>query len=465
MNWSQIRPWLGTAARLVLGVVFLVAGWQKMQDPRAFLRAVRAYDATPEWLSHAIAYGLPVFEVCLALLLIFGVVTRFAAAATGVLLVVFIIGIIQAGARGIKLECGCFGGGGPLASNSVHTTYLLDVLRDVLLLLLAVYLVVWPMTRISIDEFLARNDNVEMPSAKRMRSDQGQRKYNAMLEARKSEARTRTRYLLTSMVLIVGLVTVIGIGVQSNRAKITGTISATNASATNGVVLGKSSKVTIDIYEDFQCPYCQQFQESAGADINAMIASNEATVRYHMVSFLDSSSNGNRYSSRAANASFCASDISTSDFLKYHDYLYSTQNGVAIQPAEGSNGRTDADLEGYAKAIGIDGDTLTTFQTCVTSETHKALVEATTETWSKRGYNGTPILVVNGKQISNPSKATLDAAVKAADPTATKGAAVSGAPSIVPDTPSATATDSTGATTSATPTSTTAASPTATPTG
>jgi protein-disulfide isomerase len=440
VNWNQIRPWLGTVARLVLGVVFLIAGWQKMQDPRTFLRAVRAYDASPEWLSHAIAYGMPVLEICLALMLIFGIVTRYAAAVTGVLLAFFLIGIIEVGARGIKLDCGCFGGGGGINSTGQHTTYLLDSARDIGLLALAAFLVLWPLTQISIDEFLARNDNVELPSAKRMRSAQGQRKYNAMLEARRQEARIRNRYLATSLALLVVLVSVIGIGVNSNRAKISGATSATNVSATNGVVLGKPGKVTIDLFEDFQCPICQQLQTNIGADLDALISSGKAEVRFHMVSFLDASSNGNKYSTRAANASYCASDISTGDFLKYHDYLYSTQKGVGIQPAENSNGRTDADLETYAKAIGIDGVTLTTFQGCVTGEQHLGVVQAVTDNWSKRGLNGTPILIVNGKQISNPTKATLDAAVTKADPTATAGLSASGTPTITPDTPSPTAT-------------------------
>ena len=81
------------------------------------MQAVRAYDATPEWLSKGIAYGLPVLELCLAVLLILGVITRIAAAITAVLLLVFLIGIIQAGVAGIKLECGCFGGGGPTAQD------------------------------------------------------------------------------------------------------------------------------------------------------------------------------------------------------------------------------------------------------------------------------------------------------------------------------------------------------------
>jgi uncharacterized membrane protein YphA (DoxX/SURF4 family) len=133
--------------------VFLWAGWEKLHDPRVFLRAVRAYGATPEWLSRAIAYGLPVLEVCVGVLLIIGLVTRVAAAVSGVLLVFFLIGIIEAGARGIKLQCGCFGGGG---ASDAPTHYLLDSARDVGLLVLAVWLVLWPITRLSVDEFLAR---------------------------------------------------------------------------------------------------------------------------------------------------------------------------------------------------------------------------------------------------------------------------------------------------------------------
>jgi hypothetical protein len=87
----------------------------------------------------------------------------------------------------------------------------------------------------------------------------------------------------------------------------------------------------------------------------------------------------------------------------------------------------------------------------VTSQQHKGLVEAITETWSKRGYNGTPILVVNGKNIANPSKATLDAAVKKASASATAGVPLSGQPSIIPDTPSPTATDSGSSTDTASP--------------
>ena len=436
MNWTSNRPWLGTVVRLGIGAVFLWAGWAKLANPRTFVRAVRAYDATPEWLSSGIGYGLPVLEICIAVLLIVGLVTRYAAGVAGALLAVFVIGIIEAGARGIKLECGCFGGGG----SSTHTTYLLDTARDLGLIAMAVYLVLWPITRISGDEFLARNDHVELPSAKRMRTSQGQRKYNVMVETRRREALLRNRYLVTALAILVVLISVIGIGVQANRAKITIATTAANASATNGIVVGQKAPVTIDLYEDFQCPVCQEFQASAGSDIDSLISSGKAQVRFHMVAFLDSSSSGNEYSTRAANAGICASDISTATFLKFHDYLYGTDaKGNKIQPAEGGDGRTDDDIDNYAKAIGITGEQLTTFEGCVTAKTYVSVVAATTDNWSKRGYNGTPTLVVNGKQLADATKAALDKAVSGILATA---------PPVTPPKTTASSTDSSSASSS-----------------
>lgn len=412
MNWSSIRGWLGTVARLVLGVVWIWAAWSKLGNPRGFVQAVRAYDATPEWLSKAIGYGLPVLEICLGVLLVVGIVTRYAAALSGLLLVVFLIGLIQADARGIKLECGCFGGGGATTGN---TQYAMDILRDVGLLVLAVFLVVWPLTRISMDEFLARNDYVEPPSAKRMRSEQGRRKYNAMLEARRRDALIRNRYVSSALAAVVVLVSVIGIGVQANRAKIQGDLTATNASVRNGVVVGQAAPVTLDVFEDFQCPNCLAFEQSSHSDIAAKIKSGDIQVRYHTMAFLDGASNGNRYSSRAANAALCASDINVDTFAKYHDVLFGKdKSGQQVQPKEGSHGRTDTQLIGYARQAGITGDNLTTFQTCVTSEQHKALVEAITDNASKRGVTATPTVLVNGKKLGTVDKQSLDDAIAAA---------------------------------------------------
>src|SRR3954453_22004753 len=154
VNLQTARPWLGTVARLLLGALWLWAAVTKLGNPREFVQTVRAYDVTWEWLSKAIGYGLPVLEFGLGVLLVLGLVTRLAAAVSAFLFLVFLIGLVQAAARGLKLECGCFGSGG----ESVSTQYTIDILRDIGLLAVAAFLVVWSWTRLSVDEFLARHD-------------------------------------------------------------------------------------------------------------------------------------------------------------------------------------------------------------------------------------------------------------------------------------------------------------------
>jgi len=149
-------------------------------------------------------------------------------------------------------------------------------------------------------------------------------------------------------------------------------------------------------------------------------------VRYHPMAFLDSASSGNRYSSRAANAALCASDVSVADFSKYHDVLYGKDSsGQQVQPTEGSHGRTNTQLLDYAKQAGIKGNDLTTFQSCMSGELHKALVAAITDNASQRGVTGTPTVMVNGKKLGTVTKASFDAAVAKAAAEATPSPAPS----------------------------------------
>jgi uncharacterized membrane protein YphA (DoxX/SURF4 family) len=136
------------AARLVLGGVFVVAGALKVPDPAAAVRAVRAYRLLPEELVAPVAFGLPVVEIAVGLALIAGVFVRTAAIAAAVLLVVFLVGVGSAWARGLQIDCGCFGGGGEVAAG--RTAYPAEVLRDSTLLLVALALARWPRSRLAL---------------------------------------------------------------------------------------------------------------------------------------------------------------------------------------------------------------------------------------------------------------------------------------------------------------------------
>jgi protein-disulfide isomerase/uncharacterized membrane protein YphA (DoxX/SURF4 family) len=404
VNWTSVRAALGTVIRLGLAAVWFFAGLAKVREPAAFVRAVRAYDVTPEWLSQAIGYGLPVLEICLAVLLVLGLATRPVAIVSAALLTMFIIGIVQASIRGIKLECGCFGGGG----QTTNTTYLLDIARDTGLLLMSIYLIIFPITMFSLDRLVTRGEaDVAPPSAKRMRRDpRAVQRYQAVRAARHKEIVSQQRYITLTVAIVVILTCVIGISVQKTRAKVQGSLAATNASVKNGVTVGKATApVVLDVYEDFQCPVCLELEQAAGKDIAKLIDDGTVKVNYHMLGFLDDSSNGNRYSSRAANAALCASDVNPAAFQAFHTVLYGKDSkGNNNQPAEGGNGRTDAELEAYLKKAvpKATADQISAFQGCVSTEEHAALVSAITDRASKNGVSGTPTVYVNGKKWTMP---------------------------------------------------------------
>jgi uncharacterized membrane protein YphA (DoxX/SURF4 family) len=156
-SWPALRPWLATVARLILAGVFLYAGGSKVGDLAGSGRAVAAYDLMPAATARAVGAVLPFVELALGVLLMVGLATRLAAAVATGLLAVFIAGIVSAWARGLSIDCGCFGGGGQLAAGE-RPTYGWELTRDAALLLVALFLLASPRSRLSADERLLRGD-------------------------------------------------------------------------------------------------------------------------------------------------------------------------------------------------------------------------------------------------------------------------------------------------------------------
>lgn len=149
MNRAPLPDVIGTVARFGLAAVFLVSGLLKAVDPDQTYIAVRAYDVLPDVGVEVVAALLPWVELALGLLLLAGVGTRLVAALSTALLLVFVAGVVQAWARGLSIDCGCFGGGGAVEPG--ETTYVQELLRDAGFLLMAGWLVVRPRTLLALD--------------------------------------------------------------------------------------------------------------------------------------------------------------------------------------------------------------------------------------------------------------------------------------------------------------------------
>lgn len=162
------RDVLGLLARLVLGGFVLVAGLLKVAELETSARAVRAYQLLPYDLAGYVGYALPILEVAVGALLVLGLFTRGGAAVGGVLMAVFIVGIASAWARGLSIDCGCFGTGGTIAA--AQTQYPQEIARDVGLLACAVLLVLRPRTALSLEQLLFPDRHSPEPHHERLQA-------------------------------------------------------------------------------------------------------------------------------------------------------------------------------------------------------------------------------------------------------------------------------------------------------
>ena len=140
----------------MLGGVLLVAGALKLGNLGESVLAVRAYQLLPYELTDIVGIALPIIEVVVGLLLVTGTFTRISAAVGALLMLAFIIGIGSAWARGLSLDCGCFGGGGVIDKETALAAYPWEIARDVGLMACGVWLAVRPRTPWSVDAWLFR---------------------------------------------------------------------------------------------------------------------------------------------------------------------------------------------------------------------------------------------------------------------------------------------------------------------
>lgn len=150
------HAWLALAARLYLGVVFVMACLHKIAHPEAFALDIAAYDFLPTELVNLLAITLPWVELVAGVMIIVGIRARAAALLIAVMLVAFIIPLAAALVRGLDLSCGCFAPGVGEADPISGWT----LVRDGSWLVLCLYVVFLDRVPLGLDHLLARRRRV-----------------------------------------------------------------------------------------------------------------------------------------------------------------------------------------------------------------------------------------------------------------------------------------------------------------
>jgi protein-disulfide isomerase len=156
------------------------------------------------------------------------------------------------------------------------------------------------------------------------------------------------------------------------------------------------SVVNIVTYIDYACPICQTFEATNAEQINALVASGDASLEIHPISILDRVSLGTKYSSRAANAAVCVANYDPDNYMAVNDALF------AQQPEENTSGLETSALKTLVADAGADSDEVAsciddkTFSDWVTAATDRVTAgELASDTVTE--FVGTPTVLVNGQ--------------------------------------------------------------------
>ncbi|HEX2315628.1 MAG TPA: thioredoxin domain-containing protein, partial [Thermomonospora sp.] len=144
----------------------------------------------------------------------------------------------------------------------------------------------------------------------------------------------------------------------------------------------------LEVFEDFQCPACQKFEDASGKTIKELAAAGEVKVVYRPFSlFFQAPEPTKSNSTRALNASFCAP---ADKWVAYHDKLFKEQG------PENTIGFENEDLISWAEDVGITGSA---FETCVKDGQKNSMIPQANTAAQKAGVESTPWVTLNGRKL------------------------------------------------------------------
>jgi len=239
-----------------------------------------------------------------------------------------------------------------------------------------------------------------------MSSKRGNARRVVQEQLARERRRARTRWATVIAVAVLILAGFIGWGVAAGQQNTsTAGLSTPSAAVDDGTGFGVGTgPVTVDVYEDFMCPVCGQFEQTSGATLTQLAADGKVTVVYHPIAILDRYSS-TEYSTRSAAASAAAAQ--GGKFVEFHKALF------ANQPPENSAGLSNERLIEIGRSVGL---TDAAFANAVKDGTYRSWATKVTATASARGVTGTPTVRVAGRAVQNPTPEALTAAVQAATP-------------------------------------------------
>jgi protein-disulfide isomerase len=220
---------------------------------------------------------------------------------------------------------------------------------------------------------------------------------------RKRAQQTSTRWLIVGAVVVIVLAggSIVASAISAKPAPVlTAAIPAPLDECGSSECGQANAPVTIEIYADFQCPYCARADTELQQIAQKYIDTGKARLVYHAIAIIGTESNW------AAQAAECAGE--QNKFWAYGNYLFTHQG------SENTGTFSMDNLKRFAVPVGLDQNT---FNACLNSGKYSGTVQQQTGQAEQRGVQATPTFFINGQKYEGVLTAAqlsslIDAKVK-----------------------------------------------------
>ena len=173
--------------------------------------------------------------------------------------------------------------------------------------------------------------------------------------------------------------------------------------AFEGTVPLEAGAPSVEVYADFLCPHCADFEESTGERLRALANAGEINLRFVPMTILDGrAKQGPAHD--VMNTAVCAADAAgPAAFWQVHEALF-----AAGYATEGERPSKDELLE-VAREAGVGG-----LDECVAQGRFVGWLDVPREAARDRGVTGTPSVFVDGTKVEDPTTKKVEAAIDAA---------------------------------------------------
>ena len=179
-----------------------------------------------------------------------------------------------------------------------------------------------------------------------------------------------------------------------------GTAIPAGADGAGAILIGDPEAANVvEVYVDYQCPFCQKWEAEIGAALaaKALQPGSGLLVKQYNLAFLgetDPSLSPAGASARAASAAACVLDADGAEtFVAFNQAVF-----AAADPAEPPTQFSAEALIELATGAGASAAAVA----CIEAEGQVPFVAASTQAGFGRGVGGTPTVIVNGQTVGNP---------------------------------------------------------------